>query len=258
MNDVEKVIQYLNEKKKLAAMIAPSFPIVYPFPAIITMLKKLGFSYFIEVAAGAKRTNEALAQLLDKNPNGRYITSPCPTIVRMMRKQLPEYTKYFTPDVDSPMVATAKIVKEKHPDHLPIFIGPCIVKKLEASEDRPEMGITVITYTELQQIFDHFGIKPESDPNDVFDMQETTKPTRIYPIDGGLAHSSVVPTRFKEEEVRIVSGWKNCIEAIKEFDQNPQIRLLDILFCEGGCVGGPGIRSPLTPEERKKKILESY
>lgn len=258
MTDVEKIIKWLEEKKPLAAMLAPSFPIMYPFPTIITMLKRLGFSYFIEVAAGAKRTNEELAQLLDQNPEGRYITSPCPTIVRMIKKQMPEYAKYFTTGVDSPMVATTKIVKEKHPDHLPVFIGPCLVKKLEASEDRPELGLTVITYTELQQIFDHFGIKEETDPNDKFDLQESTKPTRIYPMDGGLSHSSVVPNRFREEDVRIVSGWKNCLEAIKEFDQNPKIRLLDILFCEGGCIGGPGIRSPLTLEERKQKILEGY
>lgn len=258
MTDVEKIIQKLSEKKKLAAMLAPSFPIVFAYPTIITMLKKLGFSYFIEVAVGAQKTNEELSQLLEKNPSGRYITSPCPTIVRMVRQQMPEYAKYFTPDVDSPMVATAKIIKERHPDHEPVFIGPCIVKKLEANEDRPELGITVITYTELQQIFDHFGIKEETDQNDKFGSEETAKPTRIYPIDGGLSHSSVVPNRFKEEEVKIVSGWKNCIEAIKEFDQNPKLRLLDILFCEGGCIGGPGIKSPLTPEERKQKILESY
>jgi len=31
---------------------------------------------------------------------------------------------------------------------------------------------------------------------------------------------------------------------------------LDILFCEGGCIGGPGIKSTLNTEERKKKILD--
>jgi iron only hydrogenase large subunit-like protein len=116
MNEVDSLIQALSEKKKLVAMLAPSFPIVYSYPSIITMLRKLGFSYVIEVSLGAEKTNEELAQLLKNNPDSRYITSPCPTIVRMVRQQMSQYAKYFTHGVDSPMVATAKIAKEKYPD----------------------------------------------------------------------------------------------------------------------------------------------
>jgi iron only hydrogenase large subunit-like protein len=255
MTEVDSLIQAIAEKKKLVAMLAPSFPIVYPYPAIITMLKKLGFSYTVEVAVGAKKTNEELLTLLKNDPNARFITSPCPTIVRMVRTQMPQYAKYFTTGVDSPMVATAKIVAEKYPGYQPIFIGPCIVKKLESTEDHPELNILVVTYEELAQVFDHFNIQEESDVNDQFDLSETGM-TRIYPVDGGLSHSSGVLKQFSEDEVRIVSGWENCVKAIKEFDTNPKIRLLDILFCDGGCIGGPGIKSSLSSKERKQKILD--
>lgn len=257
MNETNTLIDLLSKKEKLVAMLAPSFPIIFPYPAIITMLKKLGFSYVVEVAAGAKRTNEQLVELLKNNPNARYITSPCPTVVRMIRKQMPQYEKYLSHGVDSPMVATAKIVREHYPEFRPVFIGPCVVKKLEATEDVPEFNILVLTYTELNQVFAHFNIEQESNPSDRFDIAEPGM-TRMYPIDGGLSHSSGLIQHFKEGEVQIVSNWKNCMEAIKNFDANPKVRLLDILFCDGGCIGGPGIVSNLTPEERKGKILAFF
>jgi iron only hydrogenase large subunit-like protein len=257
MNEANVLIEALTRKEKLVAMLAPSFPIVFKYPHIISMLHKLGFSYTVEVAAGAKRTNAQLLELLKNNPNARYITSPCPTIVRMIRKQMPQYAKYLTQSVDSPMVATAKIAAEHYPGFRPVFIGPCIVKKLEALEDVPELKILVLTYLELNQVFANFGIIEEADSNNRFDISESGM-TRIYPIDGGLSHSSGLMEHFGKGEVQVVSGWKNCLEAIKNFDNDTKVRLLDILFCDSGCIGGPGIKSDLSSEERKKKILDYY
>jgi iron only hydrogenase large subunit-like protein len=255
MNEVNSLIQALNEKKKLVAILAPSFPIVFSYPSIIAMLRKLGFSYVVEVSLGARKTNEQLAKLLKDNPNDRYITSPCPTVVRMMRQQLPQYVKYFTHDVDSPMVASVKIAKEKYPDCQPVFIGPCIVKKLEAKEDNPDLNILVITYAELSQVFEKFNIKEELGVQDQFDLAGEGM-TRIYPIDGGLAFSSGLMQSSEPGTIKRVSGWNNCMQAIKDFDVNPKVKVLDILFCNGGCVSGPGIKSTLNFEERKKKILD--
>ena len=256
MNETATLIELLEKKEKLLVMLAPSFPIVFEYPKIITMLRKLGFSYVVEVAVGAKKTNEELHVLLKANPEARYITSPCPTIVRMIRKSMPQYAKYFTHNVDSPMVATAKIVQEKYPGYRPVFIGPCVMKKLEANEDVPELNILVLTYSELSEVFTHFDIKEEANPDDHFDISEPGM-TRLYSLDGGLSHSSGLTNQLQKDELKIVSGAQNNIKALQEFDTNPKIRLLDILNCPGGCIGGPGIRSNLTTKERINKI-KSY
>lgn len=253
MNETTTLIELLEKKTKLAAMLAPSFPIVYTYPTIITMLRKLGFSYVVEVAVGAKKTNEQLLALLQANPDARYVTSPCPTLVRMVKKHMPQYAKYFTHDVDSPMIATAKIIKEKYPDCKPVFIGPCVMKKLEATEDVPELNILTLTYVELSEVFTHFKIEEEVNPDDHFDISEPGE-TRMYPVDGGLSLSSGLTNKLQKEEIKIVSGAQNNIKALQEFDANPKIRLLDILNCPGGCISGPGIRSNLTTEERINKI----
>lgn len=256
MNEVEELSGLVERKEKIVAMLAPSFPIVYDYPQIITRLKQLGFSYVVEVAAGAKKTNEAVAKLLVENPKSRFITSPCASFVRFVRKKYPELLKYLAFQADSPMVATAKIVAEKYPGYRPVFIGPCIVKKLEASEDHPELNILVLTYKELDMVFAHFHIENPITSQDKFDVEE--KITRIYPVDGGLTDSSGVRNILKDDEIMIVSGWKNCDAALLKFTYNQKIRLLDILFCEGGCINGAGIVSDLSLANRKQKVLNYF
>ncbi len=255
MHEVARLIELLHQKAKLVAMLAPSFPIVYAYPEIISQLKQLGFTYFTEVAAGAKKTNEQVLKLLQDDPHTRIITSPCASFARLVSARYPRLLPFLTFQADSPMVATAKIVKEKYPACQLVFIGPCVAKKFESSEDHPELDILVLTYKELEVVLKEFNIKAASlRANDVFDLMEPS--TRIYPYDGGLTQTSGVRAVLKDDEIRIVSGWKNCEAALSEFEKNPRIRLLDILFCEGGCINGPGIVSGLTLEERKKKIDE--
>ncbi len=254
MNDAAQCIELLKNKARLVAMVAPSFPVMYAYPQIVSRLRALGFAFVVEVAAGAKDTNSELVTLLKENPEARFITSPCPGFVRMVRTQYPRFLPYLAFKVDSPMVATAKIVKEKYPDCRLVFIGPCLAKKLESSEDYPELGIVTLTYRELDQIFQTFGIGEVDAAGTAFDI--TAPETRIYPMDGGLTQTSGARALLKEEQIRIVSSWKNIPKTLEEFEKNPTIRLVDILFCDGGCINGPGIVSKLSLEERKQKILE--
>lgn len=255
MTDEEHLKMLLEKKEHLVAMVAPSFPIMYGYPEIVTKLKALGFEHVVEVSAGAKKTNEAVAKLLKENLNSRFITSPCASFVRYVRTKHPEFLKYLTFQADSPMVATAKIVHEIYPNYKPVFIGPCIVKKLEASEDYPELNMLVLTYKELEQILNERGLSTlPANSQDTFDISEG--PTRIYPFDGGLTESGGIRSLLKNDEIRIVSGYKNCEALLREFEENKKIRFIDVLFCEGGCINGPGIESTLSAEDRKKKVLE--
>jgi iron only hydrogenase large subunit-like protein len=255
MDEKNKLIDLINNKAQMVAMLAPSFILNFNYPQIVTMLKKLGFAYVVEVSAGAKRTNEGVLAALQSNPNARFITSPCPSFVRLVRTKYPHLTRYLALTVDSPMIATAKIVKEKYPGFKPVFIGPCIVKKLEASEDYPQLDILVLTYQEISDVFKQFNIVEEpADSNITFDILE--KSTRTYPTDGGLTFTSGVDKILQPEEYKIVSGWKNCEETLLEFDSNPKLRFADVLFCEGGCINGPATDKTLTIEQRKEKVKE--
>jgi iron only hydrogenase large subunit-like protein len=235
-------------------MLAPSFPIDFAYPQIVGKLKRLGFSKVVEVSKGAEETNKQLRELLLKNKNNRFITSPCPSIVRLVKTKFPELSKYLA-KIDSPMSATAKLVKKLYPDLTPVFIGPCVAKKIESREDWPDLKIEVLTYLDLQKIFDENIIKEEaSDASSRFDM--IGELARIYPFSGGLAKTSHLGDFLGSDEIYVVDGYVKVESALKEFEKNSRIRVLDILLCDGGCIGGPGIINKiLSKEERRNKVI---
>ena len=255
MNDIERCIALFEKKAPLVALLAPSFPVVYTYPLIVARLKKLGFTAVLEVSAGAVRTNDQVIALLKNNPTARYISSPCAGFVRLVRKSYPHLLPYLALKADSPMVATARIAQEQYPDCQPVFIGPCFAKKLESSEDYPDLNILVLTFKELDAVFEHFKIGGECDASGAtFDLQ--ARITRMYPMDGSLTLTSGLKGILKDEEIRIVSGYKNIPAVLEEFEKNPKIRFVDVLFCDGGCISGPGIVSTLSVEDRKKKVRD--
>ncbi|MFA5828663.1 MAG: [Fe-Fe] hydrogenase large subunit C-terminal domain-containing protein [Candidatus Shapirobacteria bacterium] len=257
MNESQTLTELLKNGSPLVAMLAPSFPIVFNPKTIVGQLKRAGFQQVVEISVGAKRTNEMIIEALKKDETSRFIASPCPNIVRMIRTKFPEAVKYLALSADSPMVATTRIVIEKFSGKRPVFIGPCLVKRLEAAQDYPELNILCITYRDLQQIFADLKIEEEErDKNVAFDL--SGEETRLYPISGGLAQSSGVRDLLSDDDIEVVSGAKNAEEAVKRFLDSDHLRLLDILFCEGGCISGPGIDSPLTLEERRKKVTDYW
>jgi len=257
MNPDQNPLALLKSGQPLVAMLAPSFPIVFNPNTIVGMLKRIGFQNVVEVSAGAQQTNDVLISALKKDDKAKFITSPCPNIVRIIRIKYPQALKYLALEVDSPMVATAKIVHKNFPQKQAVFIGPCLVKRLEALEDHPDLNILCVTFKDIQQIFHDLGIsEQEGDNNQTFDLVHTE--TRLYPISGGLAQSSGVTDLLNNDAFEVVSGPQNVDGAIKRFLESDHIRLLDILFCDGGCISGPGIVSPMTIEARRKKIMDHW
>lgn len=253
-SEVQQLINLLRKKVPVTAMLAPSFPIVYGYPHVVSALRKLGFAKVVEVSAGAEQTNQSVVQLLQADAQSRYITSPCPSFVRLVRQKYPDLVPFLAFKADSPMIATTRIVRQQFPQSVPVFIGPCVAKKKEKSEDYPDLDMIVITYKELDEVFKLYNVNPhEFMGKDQFDI--AAKSTRIYPVDGGLSITSGADSLLKADQIRIVSGWQHCQQALEEFSTNPQIRLLDVLFCEGGCINGPGIISKLTEEQRKNRVL---
>ena len=254
--EIEKLLELLEKKEKLVAMLAPSFVVDFSYPEIVGMLKRLGFKYVVEVARGAKETNRQLLALMKLYPEKRFITSPCPSIVRLIRNKYPELLPFLA-KIDSPMSATARIVLKEYPDCKRVFIGPCFAKKFEAKEDWPELEILVLTYREIQTIFEIKGIFPiEEDKKERFDI--AYQETRLYPISGGLAQSSGIIKSLTDPQYDVVSGPKLAEEFLRKFPYQPDLRVLDILYCEGGCINGPGVITKESLDRRRQKVINHW
>ncbi len=251
--EIRELLNLVAKKSKIAAMLAPSFPVDFSFPEIVGMLKRLGFKYVVEVAVGAIKTNRQLRALLKLYPHKRYITNPCSTIVRLVKNNYPRLVPFLTP-IDSPMIAAAKIVAKKYPNYKKVYIGPCFVKKIEAKEDHPELELLVLTYKEIAEVFKIKNISPEkSDRHSSFDMSGSD--ARLYPISGGLAQSSGLTKKLTDPEYDVISGPKLAEKAIQEFPNKPELKVLDILYCDGGCINGTGVLTKDSLDRRRQKII---
>lgn len=256
MPEAEELVNLINNKEKMTAMLAPSFPVVFNYPEIVGMLKRLGFKYVVEVARGAEETNKQLQALMKLHPNRRYITNPCPAVVRLIRSKYPYLLQHLSP-INSPMIATAKLVAKKYPGYKKVFVGPCLMKKIEANEDHPELDILVLTYKELQGVFQIKKIEPKfADKFASFNVIGNA--TRLYPISGGLSQSSGIIKKFTDPEYDVVSGLRLVEKTLDEYLGNQELKILDILNCEGGCINGPGIVSGDSLDRRRQKVISYW
>jgi hypothetical protein len=132
-----------------------------------------------------------------------------------------------------------------------------LIKKLEANEDYPELGILALTYKDLAQIlYMKKNIALVKDKKAKFDI--VGKETRLYPISGGLAQSAGITQNFTDAEYDVISGPLLADKVLKEFPHKPELKILDILNCEGGCIFGPGMISVDGIARRRQKVIDFW
>jgi len=236
-------------KGKYVAMLAPSFIVQFDYPSIISRLKTLGFDKVVELTFGAKMINREYHKVLKKSKD-LVITSPCPGIVDVIKNKFPQYKKNLAP-IDSPMVAMAKISKRVYPNHKTVFISPCHYKKMEASKS--SYVDFAVDYNQLEELFKKYKIPKMKKGKKVHFDKFYNDYTKIFPLSGGLAKTAHLKGVVRKEELKEIDG----IAKVMKFLENPEkgVRFLDVLFCVGGCIGGPCVDTKLGIPERKKKVL---
>jgi iron only hydrogenase large subunit-like protein len=250
-NNIENIVSELQSGVKMIALVAPSFIVDFKYPDILFQLRKLGFDKATELTFGAKMINREYHKKL-KNTKGLIIASPCPGIVQMILGKYPQYKSNLI-NVDSPMVATAKICKKYFPKHKTCFLSPCDFKKLEV-EKTPEVDY-VIDYTQLKELFKKFKITPKCSGDECALFNKFYNDyTKVYPLSGGLGKTAHIKGIVKEDEVLVVDGINKVMKFLDNPD--PKIKFLDVLFCNGGCIGGPHTNKKLTIPQKRSKVLK--
>ncbi len=242
---IDKVKSLLNSHHKVAAIVAPSisgeFTDIKDYRHFVGMIKALGFDYVNEVAFGAELIANKYKELLESKPGRPLISTSCPSIVSYVEKHHPQIIDSLVPVV-SPMVATAKVLKEKHGDDLRIvFIGPCIAKKVEAEEDQFKGLIDeVISFLELRRMFAEKKITEENAEPHEFDMPVAGKGA-IFPISGGMLQTVDLEEDFVKGDIIVAEGRHDIIEVLREFEEGYlEAKMFDLLLCNG-CINGPGM-----------------
>ena len=261
-NDIQNVKMLLSESKgKVVASVAPSFAAIFSnwqANRLPSILRKLGFSKVSNTAEGAYLLAKDFLNLDDGlKENSLKLVSACPAVVNYVEKYKHDYIESLTPLV-SPMIAHAKMLKKLYSDEtVVIFIGPCICKKFEA--DRPEFqGLidAVLTFDELKQWFVSENINFQTFEDSGFDNNFYMGDAGVFPIPGGIMKTAKKYEDNLATDVIHTSGDFELLEMLKADLSN--ISVVDALFCNEGCLNGPGISDEKNVFQRRNDLLEYY
>ena len=236
-------------------------------PAIIKgALMDIGFKEVHEVASGADFGAATEAhQYVEEVVSGKLpflLTSCCPAWAMLAKKQFPQLIGQVSQAL-TPMVATARKIKQRTPEARVVFIGPCAAKKLEASRISVRSDVDfVITFEELAAIFasrnvDFTKYKGERS------IHEATGAGRGYAVSGGVASAieKCIREYYPGVEVNIehaegLDACKKMLLLAKAGKKNGC--LIEGMACPGGCIAGAGTNISVEKAAQEvKKFVEN-
>ncbi len=254
-SQIFQTVTALKSDTPVYAAIAPAFAGQFgnvTTGQIRSACKDLGFEDVVEVAIGAdlctiEEAHDFLAEVPEKQPF--MATSCCPAWSMMAKKLFPRFAPYISMAL-TPMVLTARLIKEKHPNCKVVFIGPCAAKKLEARRR------TIRSYVDFVLTFEEFSGILEAKNIDISKCEEDREFNDAsaggtgFAVSGGVAKA--VEDLLKELEPNIqvktakAEGLPECYNMLKmakagKYDGY----LLEGMGCPGGCVAGAGTIAPV-------------
>lgn len=255
-----------NAATPVYAMIAPAFINQYSESVtpgkLRTAFKRIGFSGMVEVALFADILTLKEALEFDRNIRSEQdyqLTSCCcPMWIGMIRKVYSQLMPHVPASV-SPMAACGRAIKTLHPGAITVFIGPCLAKKAEAREpDLSDSTDFVLTFQEIQDVFDYAGIRPAELEED--DRDHSSRGGRIYAGSGGVSEAvrstveRINPGREIAIQTRHADGVSACREMLNDILAGKGgANFYEGMGCAGGCIGGP--RALTSREEGRKSVL---
>jgi len=250
------------------ASIAPAFvgqfgPDVTP-GKLHSALLSLGFSHVLETALYADLITMKEAFEFEEHVKTAhdfmFTSCCCPVWIKLIENKFPELVKHISPSV-SPMVASARVIKQFDPEAKVVFIGPCIAKKSEAM--LPDVRGTidyVLTFQELATVFEAANINPAVQEDN--EQAMASWGGRVYAYTGGVSAAvattleKLIPHHSQKLVPIIVDGLPDCQKLLTEIKNGQRTaNFIEGMACKGGCVGGPG---RILPTEQGRKHVAIY
>jgi ferredoxin hydrogenase large subunit len=257
------VIRLINAGKRVVAMVAPAtegqFGPDITMASWRTALKKIGFADMIEVGLGGDLTAAAeAAEWAEAYKEGKKMTtSCCPAFVNMIKQHFPMLLDNMSTTV-SPMCGVSRMLKERDPETITVFIGPCIAKKSETLD----LNITgnadyAMTFGEIRAMMRAKGVELEPEENT---YQDSSVFGKRFGNSGGV--TAAVEQCFKEmnedisPNVMKCNGAAECKKALllMKVGKLPA-DFVEGMVCVGGCVGGPSKHKTESEAKKARDLL---
>ncbi|MGE5580127.1 MAG: [Fe-Fe] hydrogenase large subunit C-terminal domain-containing protein [Bacillota bacterium] len=254
--DVDRAKALLKGGRVVAASLAPSFASAFPGDPLrlVGALRSLGFTLVQETALGAEMVASAHRKLVSEG-KGPYIGSACPALVSLVEKHYPEAMGYLAPLV-SPAIAHGRYLKKRYPGVAVVFIGPCVAKKDEITQDSVAGSVDVaLTYSELLSWLEEDGIALDDCNPASFDGPFPDR-ARTFAAEGGLLYSSCDGAGLFAQDAISMSGISSCMETLAAACSSGGVpNLVDLLVCQGGCISGPAAPEGPGYYEKRRRLI---
>ncbi len=238
------VLQAISSGKRVVAMVAPSIEGQFPgtLEQVAEGLRRSGFSSMMEVALGAELTaqNEAL-EFVERMEKGEPLmtSSCCPACVEAVKRHVPDLLPRVS-STPSPMRYAAQLAKERDPECVTVFIGPCVAKRKEA-QNAPNVDF-VMTFEELGAWFAAHEIDLAALEGTPFE-REASAHARNFAHGCGVTAAVLdeAGTEGSKIDGKYIDGLTPKTMMLLKMYAKGKLpgNFLEMMACEGGCVGGP-------------------
>jgi len=259
---IEAILEELKDMSKYKVKVALVSSVLYAqfgldvSPYLIrSAVRRMGFDVIMDVAFGTEASSMYLRDLIKENPNRLYISSMCPSVVKLIQIRFPSLVDYLTP-IPSPEEISARYIREKlvkdgyRDEEIGIFlITPCTAKISDIKEGRGIHYINgSISVAEAYRHIIRFIKEVEEDYSEPV-LGEGISWVR----DGGEAKSLGILNYL------VVDGVKNVLKVLDDLDLGKLkgINFVEGRMCSGGCVGGPlNVQNPYLSRVKIRMLEE--
>ncbi len=236
-----EVSQMLHSDSICVAIVDPSiaseFPDILDYRNFVGMIRALGFDFVNEISFGADLIAQKYKATLEDFKGKYYISANCPPVYQYIEKFHPNIVDSLI-GLDSPMIATAKVMRRIHGDEARIIaITPCMAHKKEILRFESLIN-EVISFEELRILFKDSNVYENSVEFSEFD-QPIGRKGSLYPISTGILDASGF--NYTPGDARLITreGPEIFARNINDFANISEIKHhLNIFYCHG-CNMGP-------------------
>ena len=256
----------MKDYKYKVALPAPSFYAQFnnitDTGIILKALIKLGFDDVFEVAAAAEMVSEMSRKYIADPPEGKpYISTACPSIVRLIRVRFPELIDRLLPIITPADLAAQLAAKEAmEKTGLPredigiFFLSPCPAKVTSVEDPLGIEKSEIDKVLAIKKVYT--ALLPHMKHDDAGDT-EYKRAGRIgvsWGITGGEVGGLLTDSYIAAD------GIENVIKVLEDLEDSKihDIDFIELDSCTGGCVGGVlQVENPYVAKT-KLKLIRKY
>lgn len=244
-DDTEEFFNALDRHEEMALVVAPALMVAHDtsWKSILSYLRGRGVKLIYDVGFGADICTWAHIRYLQKNPGKKLISQPCAAVVNYILKYRKELIPSLSP-VHSPMMCTALYMRKYESFRGKIAaISPCVAKRDEFARTNNVINYNVTVNHLLETLKARRVNISESGSQSEFKFDGPRGFVgSIYSVPGGLKenlflHVPDLSCINSEGSTKVYHDLDEYVDLRDNF--KPVV--FDVLNCEFGCNGGPGV-----------------